>query len=82
VGHRRGERKARGGAPLMRGPHKTCASSNTWQRVIGGVSLMRRAPHTQRKGTWGPQNAEVELREGRTSLMRGPHKVLSQMIKV
>jgi hypothetical protein len=47
-----------------------------------GRELERGAPHTQRKGTWGPQNAEVELREGRTSLMRGPHKVLGGNSKV
>jgi hypothetical protein len=34
---------AKGGAPLMRGAHKTCQGSNVWQKERGGVSSRRRA---------------------------------------
>ena len=36
-------KKARGGAPLMRGAHKTTHGSNKWQRERGGVILVRGA---------------------------------------
>jgi hypothetical protein len=36
-GGHEGERKAKGGAPLMRGAHNTCQGSNVWQRRRGGV---------------------------------------------
>jgi hypothetical protein len=41
-GHKEVKGVAKGGAPLMRGAHKTCESSNTWQIERGGVSLVRR----------------------------------------
>jgi hypothetical protein len=45
------------------------------------VTMRERAPHRV-KWTWGLLKGDVELRKGAPLIMRGPHKVSCQCIKV